>query len=245
MATRYYFHATNAVDGPTAEASTDTDSTVGSPADKGTPKDMSKTAGAGQTSVAGVYNTAATPLYHHMRIFVGPPLQAGQAITVGQTITVALATQESSTSMNLRARTFAYIWRSGSGNVKTLLGPQSCDADLEHGTGEVECTMSGAVPAGAFSTLLNDRVVCETWADTRNTKSTNYTATHYYDGTDVTFVDGTVTADAGSYIDIGTDTLLAVGEGGQVTMKRPMSKTVRHNRRSGTTQYVRLPSAPL
>lgn len=241
MPTTYYFHDTNAPTGPTAKASTDTDSFPLSPADKNTPKDMDKLVGASVKTAALVANSASSPLYGMIRIFVGPALQAGQAITAGQAVGLNIGISESNAQMNLFARVFAYIWRSGTGNVKTLMNPTS--ATEEHTSASAtECTTAvSTVPAGAFTTLADDRVVVETWADVRNTKTTNYTATNYYDGTDTAFTDGTATASAGSNFVIGTDTLLAVGEGGVTTaiVKRPMDRTVRHNRRSGTLQYIK------
>lgn len=238
MPTTYYFHETNATTGPTAKESTDTDSFPLSPADKNTPKNMDKNVGSLVASAALVANSASSPLYGMVRIFVGPALQAGQAITAGQAVSLNIAVSESNAQMNHFARVFAYIWRSGTGNVKTLMSPTSATEEHTSATA-TECTTAvSTVPAGAFSTLLNDRVVVETWADIRNTKTTNYTATDYYDGTDTAFTDNAATVSAGSNFVIGTDTLLEAG-GVTVTMKRPMDRTVRHNRRSGTTQYIK------
>lgn len=242
MPTTYYFHNTNAATGPTAKASTDTDSFPLSPADKNTPKDMDKNVGASVQNAQLVANSASSPLYGMIRIFVGPALQAGQAITVGQAVSLNIGISESNAQMNLFARVFAYVWRSGTGNVKTLMNPTSATEEHTSATA-TECTTAvSTVPAGAFSTALNDRVVVETWADIRNTKATNYTATNYYDGTDTVFVDNTATASAGSHFIIGTDTLLAEGEISVITVKRMSDRTVRHNRRSGTTQYIKTPA---
>lgn len=193
MATTWYFRDINATTGPTATASTDTDSFSSTPADKNTPKDMSPISGAAQTSVAGVYNTASTPLYTMVRIFVGPALQA-QTLTGAQAnYQVGLAIQESAAQMNLYDRCFVYVWRSGSGNVKTIIVPTS--GATEHGTAETGTVITATGAAGNFSILAGDRIVVEAWWDIRNTKATNYTATYYYDGT-TDVVDGTATSDA-------------------------------------------------
>jgi hypothetical protein len=190
---QWYFRDTNASTGPTAKASTDTDSFPSVPAGKNTPKDMSATKGTAQTSVAGAY--VAANLYTMVRIFVGPALYA-QTLTGGQAgYKVAVGTQESSTSMNKYQRTFVYIWRSGSGNVKTIVTPTSCGT--EHTTAERGCVITAAGAAGDFSILTNDRIVVEIWWDLRDA-TTSYTATLYYNGTtDPT--EGTATSNAASY----------------------------------------------
>jgi len=193
---QWYFRNTNAPTGPTAKASTDTDSFPTVPADKNTPKDANATKGTAQTSVTGSYSTSTTPLYTLARIFVGPAL-AAQTLTGSQTgYKVATGTKESSLSMNLYMRTFVYVWRSGSGNVKTIIVPTSCT--VEHGTSEKGCVITATGASGDFSILANDRIVVEIWFDIRNTKATAYTATLYYDGT-TDPVDGTATSNAASY----------------------------------------------
>jgi hypothetical protein len=190
---QWYFRNTNASTGPTAKASTDTDSFPSVPADKNTPKDMIATKGSAQTSVAGAY--VAANLYTMARIFVGPAL-AAQTLTGGQAgYKVGVGTKESSTSMNKYQRTFVYVWRSGTGNVKTIVTPTSCGT--EHTTAERGCVITAAGAAGDFSILANDRIVVEIWWDLRD-GTTSYTATLYYDGT-TDPADGTATSDAASY----------------------------------------------
>jgi len=194
--TQWYFRNTNATTGPTAKASTDTDSFPSVPADKNTPKDMTVAIGTAQTSVAGVYSTSTTPLYTMARIFVGPAL-AAQTLTGGQAgYKCGIAIKESSLSMNLYARWFVYVWRSGSGNVKTIGGPVSCT--VEHGTTEKGCVITFAGASGDFSILANDRIVVECWFDIRNTKATSYTATDYYDGT-TDVIEATATSNAAGF----------------------------------------------
>lgn len=196
--TTWYFRNVNASVGPTAKASTDTDSFPTVPADKNTPKVMFVTKGSAQTSVAGAYSTSTTPLYTMARIFVGPALSA-QTLTGGQAgYKVATAIKESNTLMNLFHRVFVYVWRSGSGNVKTLFATDPVSCGTEHGNTEVGCVITAAGAAGDFSILANDRIVVEEWFDIRNTKATSYTATFYYDGiTDP--VDGTANTNSASY----------------------------------------------
>lgn len=199
MATSFYFHTITAPQGPTAKASTDTDSFSSVPADKNTAYFMNTEVGALVTSSGGVYNSGSTPLYTLNRIFVSPRL-AAQVLTGGQANwTMNVGISESSNQMNLYHRFFVYIWRPITGNVKTVAGPTS--AGEEHTSASAtECVTTFSNAAGDFSILKGDRMVVELWFDIRNTKGTNYTATHYYDGTDTTFVDGTGTTSAGSFM---------------------------------------------
>jgi hypothetical protein len=97
--------------------------------------------------------------------------------------------------MNLYMRTFVYVWRSGSGNVKIILVPTSCT--VEHGTSEKGCVITATGAATDFAVLDGDRIVAEIWFDIRDT-TTSYTATLYWDGT-TDPVDGTTTSNAASY----------------------------------------------
>src|SRR3972149_6914660 len=124
MATKWYFRDTNAAAGPTAKASTDTDSFTSVPADKNTAKDMTVAKGTAQTSVAGAYTKTATPKYTMIRMFVSPPL-AAQTLTASDTYTIGVGQREFSPQMNLYFRFFVYVWRSGSGKVKTITVPNT------------------------------------------------------------------------------------------------------------------------
>src|SRR3989304_3304775 len=205
MATKWYFRDTNAAAGPTAKASTDTDSFTSVPADKNTAKDMTVAKGTAQTSVAGAYTTTATPRYTMIRMFVSPPL-AAQTLTASDTYTIGVGQRESNANMNLYFRFFVYIWRSGSGNVKTILVPTS--DPTEEGTAETGCVHNYTGATGNYSILENDRIVCEVWADIRNTKNVSYTATLYYDGT-TDVLEATATSDAASYMSF-TQTLTGI-----------------------------------
>lgn len=196
MATTWYFHEAAPGAGPTTKASTDTDSFSSSPSDKDTMRSMDANVGSSQTTGATVASSGSSPLYSYDRIFVGPAMSA-QTLTGGQSnYSVSIAINESSSKMNVYNRIFVYIWRSGSGNVKTIISPTSCST--EHGAGEYECVITATGASGDFSILENDRIVVETWFDIRNTRKSSYTATHYYDGTDTSFTDGSTTSDAGS-----------------------------------------------
>src|SRR3990172_4188738 len=205
MATKWYFRDTNAAAGPTAKASTDTDSFTSVPADKNTAKDMTVAKGTAQTSVAGAYTTTATPRYTMIRMFVSPPL-AAQTLNASDTYTIGVGQRESNAQMNLYFRFFVYVWRSGSGNVKTILVPTS--DTTEEGTTETGCVHNYTGATGNFSILENDRIVCEVWADIRNTKNVSYTATLYYDGT-TDVLEATATSDAASYMSF-TQTLTGI-----------------------------------
>jgi hypothetical protein len=190
MATTWYFHDTNASVGPSAKASTDTDTWPSVPADKNTPKNMDGNAGSAEANDGSNQfpSTTTSARYALGRIFVGPPLQA-QTLTGSQAgYRIGHGIYESNGQMNLYARWFVYVWRSGSGNVKTIITPTSCAT--EH-TSKAEClspSLTGA--ATNFSILENDRIVVELWFDVRNSKNNTYTATHYYDGSDNTMTDG-------------------------------------------------------
>lgn len=197
--TTWYFHSSDVEAGPTAEASTDIDSFTSSPSDKNTAKAMNTTIGTAQTSVGGSYNQVnGGTEYSMLRIFVGPSL-AAQTLTGSQAnYKVALDGKESSTQMNQYWRIFIYVWRSGSGNVKTINTPTSCTT--EHGTAEKGCVVTVTGAAGDFSILANDRIVVEIWADLRRTILNGaLTATLYYEGTNATIVDGAAVSNAASY----------------------------------------------
>ena len=197
MATKWYFRSSEAAAGPTAKASTDTDDFEAVPSDKNTALDMTVAKGSAQTSVAGAYTTGSNSLTL-ARIFASPAL-AAQTLTGEQAnFKIAIAGTESSPQMNLYLRAFAYIWRPGSGNVKTVIVPTS------HGT-ELSSTETGYIitatgEAGDFNIQENDRFVVEVWWDIQNTKNTSYTATAYYEGT-TDVVDSTETADAASFFE--------------------------------------------
>jgi hypothetical protein len=130
-----------------------------------------------------------------VRIFVGPAL-AAQTLTGGQAgYKIGVGTKESSTSMNKYQRTFVYVWRSGSGNVKTIIAPTSCVT--EHTTAERGCVITVAGAAGDFSIQENDRIVVEIWWDLRD-GTTSYTATLYWDGT-TDVVEAATTSDAAGF----------------------------------------------
>jgi len=195
MATTWYFRNTNETTGPTSKASPDTDAFPSVPSDKNTPKQMLSVKGTGQTSVSGAYATTAN-CYTLARIFVSPPL-AAQTLTGGQTgYKIGIAIKESNTSMNLYHRAFVYIWRSGSGNVKTIISPTSCGT--EHGTSETGCVITATGASGDFFIQAGDRIVVEEWWDIRNTKNTSYTATYYWDGT-TDVVESTATSNAAGF----------------------------------------------
>jgi hypothetical protein len=112
---------------------------------------------------------------------------------------------ESSALQNLFARWFAYVWRSGSGNVKTIIVPTSCGT--EHGTAERGCVVTATGASGDYSIQAGDRIVVEGWFSLQNTKSASYTATGYYEGaTDP--VDGIATSDAAGYFECPQTLLL-------------------------------------
>ena len=198
MATKRYFRSSEAAAGPSGKASTDTDAFPSVPADKNTPLDMTADKGSSQVSVSGAYTTGANSKTL-ARIFVDAPL-AAQTLTGGQAnFKIAIAGKESNNNMNLYKRVFAYIWREGSGNVKTVIAPVSDGDEVDAGD-ETGYIITATGEAGDFNILLNDRFVVEIWWDIQNTKSTEYTANGYYEGaTDVE--DGVETVDAASYFE--------------------------------------------
>ena len=198
MATTWYFRDTNASAGPTGTLNTtDSDYFPSVPSDKNTPKDMNATLGSGQTSTGGSYNNAGSARKTLARIFVGPALAGSQTLTGGQSgYSIGVGYMEGNAQQNLLMRYLVYLWRSGTGIVKTIYGP--ADA-TEHGTSEVECVLSFSGASGDQAIQEGDRIVVEVWFNLNNTKSTAYTATLYYDGTDSTMTDGTATSNAGSY----------------------------------------------
>jgi len=186
----------NAPAGPSAKASTDTDSFSSVPSDKNTAKYMFVTKGIAETSNGGAYSCASSPLYTMYRIWVSPPL-AAQTITGSQAnYYFAIGETESNAQMNLYMRWFCYVWRSGSGNVKTLIVPTSCGT--EHGTSQCGCVVTATGASGDYTLTAGDRIVVEGWFDLRNTKSVSYTATGYYDGT-VDPIEATTATNDASY----------------------------------------------
>jgi len=198
MSSKLYFHSSSAAAGPTASASTDTDSFSSVPSDKNTALEMLEAKGSSQVSVSGIYNSGSSPLYTLARIWVGPAM-AAQTLTGGQSgYAFAMGATESGGNMNLYLRWFAYIWRLGSGNVKTVISPISDDAEVA--TSETGYVTAATGASGDYSILADDRLVVELWFDIRNTKSTNYTATGYYEGT-TDPVDASAISDAASYFE--------------------------------------------
>ena len=231
MTTKYYFHTTAPVGYyVTGARSTDTDSFPTEPASKYTPLCMNTWGGGTQASGAGGYSSASSPLYSLGRIFVGPFLSGNQTITGGAAgYQVGVAIGESSAQMNLYHRTFAYVYRSGTGNAKTLIGPVS-DA-TEHGTGEVGCVIYATGAATNFTTSGNDRIIVEEWFDIRNTKATTYQATFFYNGT-VDVIEATATTNAGSFIVLPTtfaDTNTSQTLSQNATLKTATSQTLSQN----------------
>ena len=196
--TKYYARSSAAAAGPTGEVSTDTDAFPTVPTSKNTPLDMTTTKGSAQTSVAAVYNTASGSM-SMMRMYVGPELEAQTLTGDAANYTFAMGGSESNGNMNLYPRYFMYVWRSGSGNVKTVVAPVPEATELPTAeTGRVQ-TASGE--AGDFSILQGDRIVVEQWWEINNTRSTNYTATGYFEGT-TDPVEGTATSDAATYFQL-------------------------------------------
>jgi len=233
--TKLYFRNTNAVTGPTGEVSPDSDYFPGTPGDKNTPKDMTTAKGTAQTSVSGAYNNAGANRMTMCRIFVGPPLGA-QTLTGGQAnYKVGLGIRESSNSMDLYGRVFVYIWRPGSGNVKSITSsPVSCPS--EHGSAqERECIITFTGASGDFSIQANDRIVVEIWWDIKNTGSTSYTATDYYDGTTEMSADGTAASDAAAFFSC-TQTLYSAATIQRTTTEyRELLVVAMGTKRFGTT----------
>ncbi len=225
MVTRLYFRSSNAAAGPTAKASTDADNWSGTPSDKNTCKNMTFAKASSQISVAASpLNSPSTPLYCFHRMFASPALKA-QTLTGGQAnYTCAIGAEESATNMNLYMRMFVYVWRSGSGNVKTIVAPTSHGTETTGAERGWVWTATGA--SGDFSILANDRIICEIWDDVRNNRSTNYTATIYLEGaTDP--VNNTSTSDAASYFEIPQDLLTSDGAqalSGSITLRKSASK---------------------
>ena len=201
MATTWYFRDTNAATGPTGTllGAYVTDNFPLVPNDKNTPKNMNATPGSGQVEVSGVYNNAGAVKQTFFRIFVSPAL-AAQTLLTGASFILAIGVKESSGSMNflLKCTTYCvYLWRDGVGLV-TLLGSPACSN--EHGTNETECVDADVGLTGNIEVQTGDRIVVEIWGFFNNTKSADYTAYIYYDGTDTTMVDDTATTNAGSYL---------------------------------------------
>jgi len=194
---KWYLRNSNASTGPTGKASTDTDDFPSVPSDKTTAKDMAAGKGSAQVSVTGNYNNAGVAKKTFCRIFVGPAL-AAQTLTGAQAnYKVGVAIKESNALMNLVHRTFVYVWRSGSGNVKTIIVPTE---HIEHTTAELGCLVTATGAATDFSILNGDRIVVELWWNLNNTKNVAYDATDYYEGaTDV--IDATATSDAAAYFE--------------------------------------------
>lgn len=182
MATKFYFRNIACNDPkPTGEVSTDTDSFSSSPSDKNTALQMLPDMGASEASAAGTYNSASSPLYSMMRLFVSPPLLAGQTISASDTYTIAICQTESENQMNLYFRFFLYVRTASGTNAKTILTAQS--DPTEEGATKAGCLHTYTGAAGNYTVARGDRLVLEVWADIRNTRATNYIATLYYNGT--------------------------------------------------------------
>jgi len=227
VATTWYFRNTSASGNmPTGELSTDTDNVPTLPADKNTVLNMLATKGASQfTKLQALSYSVA--YYTMIRLFISPPL-AAQTLAGGQAgFKVGIGTKESSVSMNQFRRTFVYIWRQGSGNVKTILVPTQCGT--EHTTAERGCVITAAGAAGDFSILNGDRIVVEIWVYCNST--TSYSSSTYYDGT-TDVVEASTTSDAcGFFYSPQTLTLYQVPLAGVVNGITSVAGMIKPSRR--------------
>jgi hypothetical protein len=149
-----------------------------------------------QQTVFGAYTTAANSLTM-ARIFVSSPLKAGILLKGGASYRAAIGIEETNINMNLFARYFVYVYRPGTGNVKTIAGPSSCANESPASEAGAVLVMAGA--ATDFAILAGDRIVIEAWWDIRNTKSVSYTALFYFDGRD-DVTDNAAAANAAGYL---------------------------------------------
>jgi len=100
--------------------------------------------------------------------------------------------------MNLYFRYFIYVRTAAGTNAKTILSPTS--DPTEEGTARTGCNHVHNTSSGDYTFTVGDRIVCEVWADTRNTRSTAYTATLYYNGaTEPT--EGVASTDEASFLE--------------------------------------------
>ncbi len=202
-ATKYYFHDTEFVGGPSDEQTSWTADVNASGYD--TARNMTTTAGSSQ-----VETSTSFPLwdnYGYYRVFCSPEL--GAQTVQAQTLTLAVGTK-ASIGFHFYFGWGVYVLRSGS-NVATILANQT-DGDT------IDSSEEGRVDTGTSTeqTLsAQDRICVELWVYVDD--SVGYIGYLYYDGaTDPT--NQTSTSDAGSYINFATDTICEYGEcaGGQL-----------------------------
>lgn len=213
MATRLYFHAaSNSLPGtfPAGEQSSVAANFTASGAN--TLRTMDTTVGVAQTNITGTTLAQTAQQIGFFGFFCSPPFDVDQTVgTNGQTITLNIANQESSSSANAWAdlRFNLYIWRPSTGAVVGSIQDQgTLTGDAEPGAFNSERvnqgTRTGSTPIAA---LAGDVLICEVWERHTQATSIAYTCNFYFDGTTTNTTTNAVVSNHASFLDFGTDTL--------------------------------------
>lgn len=212
MATRLFFHAlANSGTGtfPTGEQGLLTPTYTATNAN--TLRRMDGTAGTLQTSLAGT-STAATSQVGFYGFFSSGTFTSNQSVGGGgQTLTLNIANQESSSSMNVGTdlRAAVYVWRPSTGaKVGDVCATVAMAGVAEPGAFNSERVNQGTTTVTTLvNALAGDVLICEVWQVHTQATSLAFTGTFFYDGTTQnTTVNAVVTTQA-SFMDLSSDTL--------------------------------------
>ncbi len=166
MATKLYL--TSLVDkivgGPSSTVSGLTDVLSGCPSDKWTLKNMSDTTEGSETNSycsTALEKVSSPGQYGLYGVFISDAL-AAQTISGGQTVTFMIGAKDEVTSDVGVWYIYFYVWRSGSGNVKTFCN-RSGTMGTELSTSKEFSSDSFSAMPGNLTALDNDRLVLEIW----------------------------------------------------------------------------------
>jgi hypothetical protein len=211
MATKFYLHA--AVSGvpgtlPSAEQSSLT-AFDNYEADQSSNRNMDKTIGASQTSLANASNASTSLRDYYVARWVSPIL--AQTSISANTWTYNFAAQESNTSANHPVSgtnqpvyVCCYVWKPSNGTkYGNILDGNSASVYDEPGAANSERVMHGTFSGSAVSSLTSGDavIVFEMWFRITQAMATSYTHTVFFDGTTENTTENAVVSNHASFIE--------------------------------------------
>lgn len=166
MATKLYLTSftDKILDGPTSTVSGLSDVLSGCPSDKWVLKNMSDTTEGTETNSycsTALEKVSSPGQYGLYAVFISDAL-AAQTISGGETVTFMIGAKDEIASNNCAWYIYFYVWRSGSGNVKTFCNRMGTMGTELSTTKEFSSDSFSAMP-GNLTALDNDRLVLEVW----------------------------------------------------------------------------------
>ena len=166
MATKLYLTslADKIIGGPSSTVSGLTDVLSGCPSDKWVLKNMSDTTEGSETNSycsTALEKVSSPGQYGLYAVFISNAL-AAQTISGGQTVTFMIGAKDEVASDVGAWYIYFYVWRSGSGNVKTFCN-RSGTMGTELSTSKEFSSDSFSAMSGDLTALDNDRLVLEVW----------------------------------------------------------------------------------